>query len=314
MAVLDRDKSLHAQKHSFLKSVKEIKAGVHCDCCKLYILRDFESTKDILRKKINNLDEHLNLSKYLKNKLKQGIYYQDLQVCMMQQGTSLGEKIRWPEKFQYELHRLSTYINFPSTYTGFLSKFSRDGFIYHPETNSIICFICDLRIHVSELNGVKISEEHKKKSPSCPMVTGVLCHNKPVPAPTLSHHSNMGSSDTSLVSEQHGLDTGSVTSTIMAQGTARFITQPENAMKTTNDAQSTESEKTTAAGESTGKTDPSKKKPLTYADLGIFAEKPKRPDMAVLWKRVASFKDKWDKNYTQTPKMLAEAGMYYAGM
>lgn len=57
----------------------------------------------------------------------------------------------------------------------------------------------------------------------------------------------------------------------------------------------------------------SKKKPLTYGDLGIFAEKPKRPDMAVLQKRLASFDGKWSQNYHQDAKTLADAGMYYAG-
>lgn len=65
---------------------------------------------------------------------------------------------------------------------------------------------------------------------------------------------------------------------------------------------------------SEGKAEPSKeKKKLTYSDLGIFAEKPKRPDMAVMNKRLSTFNGKWKDSYTQTPKMLAEAGMYYAG-
>ena len=58
---------------------------------------------------------------------------------------------------------------------------------------------------------------------------------------------------------------------------------------------------------------PKEKKKLTYSDLGIFAEKPKRPDMATMQKRLATFTGKWKESYTQTPKMLADAGMYYAG-
>ena len=56
-----------------------------------------------------------------------------------------------------------------------------------------------------------------------------------------------------------------------------------------------------------------KKQKLTYSDLGIFAEKPKRPDMAPIQKRLATYTGKWKESYTQTPKMLADAGLYYTG-
>ena len=52
---------------------------------------------------------------------------------------------------------------------------------------------------------------------------------------------------------------------------------------------------------------------LTYADLGIFSEKPKRADMVVMQKRLSSFTGKWKETHKQTPEMLAAAGMYYAG-
>ncbi|KAK7107926.1 death-associated inhibitor of apoptosis 1-like [Littorina saxatilis] len=69
-----------------------------------------------------------------------------------------------------------------------------------------------------------------------------------------------------------------------------------------------------ATGNGGSKVEPPKeKKKLTYSDLGIFAEKPKRADMAVLQKRLSTFTGKWKSQYTQTPKMLADAGMYYAG-
>ncbi|XP_076444922.1 uncharacterized protein LOC143282920 [Babylonia areolata] len=65
---------------------------------------------------------------------------------------------------------------------------------------------------------------------------------------------------------------------------------------------------------SSDKKDQSKeKKKLTYADLGIFAEKPKRQDMASLQKRIASFEGKWKPSFAKTPQVLADCGMYYAG-
>lgn len=77
-------------------------------------------------------------------------------------------------------------------------------------------------------------------------------------------------------------------------------------------AQSSPSNKSN--GSSGGKVEqPKEKKKLTYSDLGIFAEKPKRADMAVMQKRLSTFTGKWKDSYTQTPKMLADAGMYYAG-
>ncbi|XP_070202759.1 baculoviral IAP repeat-containing protein 7-B-like [Littorina saxatilis] len=58
---------------------------------------------------------------------------------------------------------------------------------------------------------------------------------------------------------------------------------------------------------------PIKPKRLTYSDLGIIIAKAKRADMAGMTQRVASFERKWNKDYTQTPQMIADAGLYYAG-
>ena len=74
------------------------------------------------------------------------------------------------------------------------------------------------------------------------------------------------------------------------------------------------SEKDNEAGDKTNGNGGKKiKKTLTYSDLGIFGEQPKRSDMAVLQKRIDTFAGKWKACRPQTPAMMAEAGMYYAG-
>ncbi|KAL8570566.1 hypothetical protein ACOMHN_008923 [Nucella lapillus] len=51
---------------------------------------------------------------------------------------------------------------------------------------------------------------------------------------------------------------------------------------------------------------------VTYAQLGIITEAPKRPDMATVDAREATFRS-WSSASAQTPLALAEAGLYYAG-
>lgn len=51
---------------------------------------------------------------------------------------------------------------------------------------------------------------------------------------------------------------------------------------------------------------------VTYEQLGISTEAPKRTDMAVINTRVASFRN-WPPGSGHTPLQLAEAGFYYAG-
>jgi hypothetical protein len=80
-----------------------------------------------------------------------------------------------------------------------------------------------------------------------------------------------------------------------------------------NSAESASQPASAPASNKDGAAAPKEKKKLTYSDLGIFADKPKRADMAVMMKRVQSFAGKWNPNYTQKPEMLADAGMYYAG-
>jgi hypothetical protein len=51
---------------------------------------------------------------------------------------------------------------------------------------------------------------------------------------------------------------------------------------------------------------------VTYQQLGIVTEAPKRPDMAMVNARVGTFRE-WPHNSSHTPMQLAEAGFYFAG-
>ncbi|KAK7478917.1 hypothetical protein BaRGS_00029898 [Batillaria attramentaria] len=51
---------------------------------------------------------------------------------------------------------------------------------------------------------------------------------------------------------------------------------------------------------------------LTYEQLGISTEVPRRPDMAMINARVATYRN-WPPANSHTPIQLAEAGFYYAG-
>ena len=52
---------------------------------------------------------------------------------------------------------------------------------------------------------------------------------------------------------------------------------------------------------------------ITYQQLGIVTELPKRPDMVQVSARLASFPE-WPPNHSHTPSELAAAGFYYAGL
>ena len=51
---------------------------------------------------------------------------------------------------------------------------------------------------------------------------------------------------------------------------------------------------------------------VTYQQLGIVTEAPKRPDMAMINSRVGTFRN-WPSSSSHTPLELSEAGFYYAG-
>ena len=134
------------------------------------------------------------------------------------------------------------------------------------------------------------------------------------PAPSATAR-NVSNSSSTNASRQNGSE--SAHTTAPSNGSSR--SSPRSAASSGNApaarqpaSQNSPNDKSKPSSE--GKAEPSKeKKKLTYSDLGIFAEKPKRPDMAVMNKRLSTFNGKWKDSYTQTPKMLAEAGMYYAG-
>ncbi|KAK7107407.1 E3 ubiquitin-protein ligase XIAP-like [Littorina saxatilis] len=51
---------------------------------------------------------------------------------------------------------------------------------------------------------------------------------------------------------------------------------------------------------------------VTYQQLGIVTDSPKRPDMAMVNSRLASFTN-WPAEYSHTPLQLTEAGFFYGG-
>ena len=52
---------------------------------------------------------------------------------------------------------------------------------------------------------------------------------------------------------------------------------------------------------------------VTYEELGIFSQRPKRPDMAVTQVRINTFEG-WPHNESHPREEMAEAGFYYTGM
>ena len=52
---------------------------------------------------------------------------------------------------------------------------------------------------------------------------------------------------------------------------------------------------------------------MTYEELGIFSQRPKRPDMAVTQVRINTF-DGWPHNESHSREEMADAGFYYTGL
>lgn len=120
-------------------------------------------------------------------------------------------------------------------------------------------------------------------------------------------------SNTSSSGPNNKSDTNNSSSTLLASSSASSNNLPNSTVGTAA-TQGTITKHTTSNENATANnSQPKEKKKLTYSDLGIYAEKPKRTDMAVMVKRIQSFLGHWNKNLTQTPEMLAEAGMHYAG-
>ena len=51
---------------------------------------------------------------------------------------------------------------------------------------------------------------------------------------------------------------------------------------------------------------------VTYEDLGIFSQAPKRPDLAVTQVRINTFEG-WPYDSSHPREKMAEAGFYYTG-
>jgi FtsP/CotA-like multicopper oxidase with cupredoxin domain len=51
---------------------------------------------------------------------------------------------------------------------------------------------------------------------------------------------------------------------------------------------------------------------VTYSQLGIYTEEPKRFDYAITGSRVGTYTD-WPHPHTHTPDEMAEAGFYFVG-
>ncbi|KAK7447334.1 hypothetical protein BaRGS_00040192 [Batillaria attramentaria] len=81
-------------------------------------------------------------------------------------------------------------------------------------------------------------------------------------------------------------------------GTAQPVVPPPSLGQETRD--------TTRSGSGRGQ------QVVTYEQLGISTEIPKRPDMAMINARVATYRN-WPPANSHTPIQLAEAGFYYAG-
>jgi hypothetical protein len=59
---------------------------------------------------------------------------------------------------------------------------------------------------------------------------------------------------------------------------------------------------------------PAQKQKLTFDDLGIIVQRPKRSDMVMLSRRLETFNQWKGANISQSKENIAEAGFYYAGM
>lgn len=243
-----------------------------------------------------------------------------------------------------ELMRLSTYSNFPPSIGGlYVSRLAKSGFAYLPELALLECCFCQLRLPPSEFVGVVPDEIHKRKSPTCTQVRDVQLGTERVavvstPAPSASHQAGPQSpvfggvqdstrayqTDTAMeyvpqpVQEDRATHSSASTRGVEQADSVPTPTSPAPPDTARRSSSSSLRSTIPPASLTTVTTKlkpdaPKEKKKLTYSDLGIFAEKPKRPEMAVVQKRMASFQGKWKPEYTQTPKMLAEAGMYYAG-
>lgn len=250
---------------------------------------------------------------------------------------------------QSELLRLASFADLPSSVPVYASRLAKSGFVYRSESDPPVvdCCFCGLQLPPQEFIDVIPDILHKRKSPACPQVSSVVIENESQTASDSAsalRENTQVSSGTLSVGTRH--DTASTyrpavhpSPTVQGNVTADSTNFTYGALEVQTDSVPTHTAPTdstvTSASSATSTRDkavpfdmtsqpvtpsspkknepPKEKKKLTYADLGIFAEKPKRPEMAVVQKRLQSFQGKWKATYTQTPPMLADAGMYYAG-
>ena len=187
----------------------------------------------------------------------------------------------FPQSYNSALGRPASYINFPTNVHVFISKLAQNGLVYRPEIKAVVCYFCKTRIGVEELkeSSVAFNKLHQERSSDCSLMWGT---SKYQPKTDIEDDS------------QSGVDIPP-------------LSPPQPKTDIEGDGHSEVEIPAAAPPSPLGQS----RVEITYADLSIFTGKPKHADMAILSDRIATFKGKW--NHTQTPLMLAEAGMYYAG-
>jgi len=78
-------------------------------------------------------------------------------------------------KMRYFKYRLQSYYKWPLTFIS-TTSLSETGFYYMNRADRVRCFECHLELHMFEV-GDQPKDEHKRLSPSCPMVKGLSLKN-----------------------------------------------------------------------------------------------------------------------------------------
>ncbi|XP_059150223.1 death-associated inhibitor of apoptosis 2-like isoform X2 [Physella acuta] len=243
-----------------------------------------------------------------------------------------------------ERFRLQTFSHYPRNSCKSPVLLASNGFMYAGDgsagDDSVVCYFC--RLIVKNWREGDVEEVHKELSPNCPMVTGINCDNVPLgflPKEVLVNFykrascsevglypggravERKGELDSNKHTERATSSTSSIAaSTELAEEQAPHTpssqsSENDNASTVISNSEPTNQSETPQQSSGTTSTttvDRRNSRSLTYSELGIITERPKRLEYVHKLARLRSFTD-WPRGHHLTPEELASCGFYFAG-
>ena len=221
-------------------------------------------------------------------------------------GRSLGISANpTPPAPEYEINRLTTYRNWPSTAPVTPQALARAGFFYTGKDDIVECFSCQGQIRDFEFGDTAMGE-HKKHFPRCPFVRNAKNHGN-IPMGGSPDFSTVSSSEPSGAS---------------GTSTENKAKEKEASLFTTKDAEKLEKEakekdkKPKAGNGNKGNKGASKATPKSSSkpeeDAATKADNQAKSTFKSEFKRLLSYQN-WPESCPADPRDCAKAGFFFTG-